>query len=230
MRRRAQRIALSFLVIACVLFTPPGSGANDNLHSCSFCHSGHSAAGARLIKEIDVEVLCMTCHGPTGISILKAEIHANESRSDYEPFRISCVQCHDPHKDQPNWLGTHSHPEDATIVEGINIKLVGRMGPVGLAVYETVEWDTSLGGYDTRMRNVVFEQRGRDATGIEIHSFADADRDGNGIKDGACETCHTQTKFHCNGEYTNTGRCGESHNTGRTCTNCHDHTTNFLRR
>ncbi|MFQ5791709.1 MAG: hypothetical protein ACE5JI_14650, partial [Acidobacteriota bacterium] len=59
-------------------------------------------------------------------------------------------------------------------------------------------------------------------------SFSDEDQDGNGVKDGACETCHTQTKHHCNGDATNTGQCGVTHNTGKTCTDCHAHVDNFI--
>jgi len=210
---------------------PPGAVALNPNHECLFCHSVHDADGSQLKNDEDVEVLCLTCHGPTGISSFKADVHTNEgTQSAYATFRITCMRCHNPHDGQLNWLATHTHP-DASTWDGINIKLVGRADPdyPEGAIIETFEWAASAGTYVDGARPVVFEQRGDKLDpDLQIHSFSDEDRDANGVKDGPCEVCHTQTAFHCNGDATNTGGCGTRHNTGATCTECHRHDTYFL--
>jgi len=230
MTRGRLRIAPFLLAAGCLLFSLRIVQALNPSHECSFCHDLHGASGTELQNETDTEVLCLTCHGSAGTSSLKAEVHFNDNNSDYDPFEITCIRCHDPHSDQPNWLGTHVHAGDGSTWSGTNIKLVGYDGPGGVAIIQTTEWDDSSGVYVSGMRSVVFEQLGdNNDADLQIHSFADADQDGNGVKDGGCETCHTQTKHHCNGDPTNTGQCGENHNTGRICTNCHGHDTNFQR-
>ena len=220
----------SAAVVVAALFLGLGTARalNPN-HECAFCHTLHDAPGTKLTSDVDVEVLCLTCHGPAGMSVLKADIHINDSGSDYDPFLITCLQCHDPHSDRTNWLGSHSHPDSSTWT-GTNIKLLGFRDASGVAVIQTTEWDDDNDVYVSGERPIVFEQLGdrRDAD-LQIHSFADADQDGNGVKDGACETCHTQTRHHCNGDPDNSGNCDEDHNTGRTCTQCHGHDTNFQR-
>ncbi len=83
--------------------------------------------------------------------------------------------------------------------------------------------------FENGVKDVVFEQRGdKNDPVLQIHSFSDEDADGDNIKDGICEVCHNRTKHHCNGEATNTGGCGVTHNTGKICTGCHEHVTNFI--
>lgn len=228
MRKHAWFVLPALLLGAGIIsFTPRTARALNPNHDCAFCHSLHNAPGSKLTNDLDVEVLCMSCHGPTGISTFKAEVHLNDNNSSYAPFRITCMQCHDPHSDQSNWLGPHD--DDGVPVDGINIKLVGFGDASGVAVYDGVKWDVGTSSYLPRIRDVVFEQRGSGITGNTIHSFADADEDGNGVKDGACETCHTQTKFHCTDDAGNPGDCRTTHNRGKTCTTHHDH-DNFFQR
>lgn len=171
-------------------------------HECSFCHQLHGAPGFSLLKNPQIEALCLTCHGPGGPSTLKADVHTNDRNSSFPPFRITCRECHDPHDNRTNWLG------------GTNIKLVGiDVDGTGLAKIDTP---------NSGVRNVVFESRGTDAGDPSLHSFADADEDGNGVYDGICEVCHTGTKFHRNNP-----SGGHSHNTGKTCTRCHEHVNTF---
>ena len=77
---------------------------------------------------------------------------------------------------------------------------------------------------NSAIRDVVFESRGFDAGQPTLHSFADADQDGNGYYDGVCETCHTLTRYH-----RNTSGGNHNHNTGDTCVRCHPHAGNFLK-
>lgn len=211
-----RRVILTIMIIAAafaaaMLLWPRSARSLISSHQCNYCHNIHGAPGFALLKEAEIEVLCMTCHGPGGISILKAEVHQNEARSQYDPFRVSCRGCHDPHDNLPNWRG------------GRNIKLVGtEQDATGLAkiVKPTLPIE---------VRHVVFESRGTGADQPSLHSFADANEDGDNdpdgnAYDGICETCHTQTKFH-----RNNASGGHSHNTGRTCTICHLHSNYFLK-
>lgn len=198
-------IAIIAVVLGSALLLWP-SGAQSLLpgHQCYYCHNMHGAPGFTLLANAQVEALCLTCHGPGGISTRKAEVHQNEARSSYPAFRITCRQCHDPHDNLPNWMN------------GINIELVGGVtSSLGKAQIVTVNSGT---------RFVTFESRGSDAGQPTLHSFADADEDGNGYYDGICETCHTLTKFH-----RNNSSGGHSHNTGRTCPDCHLHANYFIK-
>jgi predicted CXXCH cytochrome family protein len=213
MRRKAPTLLVWFS--AAVLLLLPGAvlSLNPN-HECDFCHSLHNAPGTRLTNDTDSEVLCLGCHGPAGPSSLKADVHSNDNNSSYPVFSFSCVDCHAVHSGYDNHLGTHFHTETGGDVTGPNIKLVGRrLDASGVAKIQTP---------NSGIRDVVFEFRGSNAGEPEEHSFADDDRDGNGLYDGVCETCHTQTKHHRNNA---TG--GHKHNTGKTCTECHDHINNF---
>jgi predicted CXXCH cytochrome family protein len=197
-------------------------------HECAYCHDVHGAVGVALLAESEVEVLCLSCHTPGGHpDAPAADVHTNaDVDSDYAPFRATCLRCHNPHADPDNWLGEHEHP-DGSVWPGVNIKLVGVPDADGLAVIETLEWD---GAYVDGRRYVVFEQLGsKTGTDAEkIHSFSDEDLDANGVKDGPCEVCHSQTDYHCNGDADNTGLCGELHHTGEPCTQCHGHDASFM--
>jgi len=199
-------IVLGGLVfIAAIVFWPGSTEAlNPNHYGCSQCHSIHSAPGQNLTNELTVEVLCLSCHGPAGISTLKADVHQNTPGSSYPAFRMTCMDCHNPHDNRQNWLG------------GTNLKLVGRK----IAGVTNAGISTPNSG----VRDVVFESRGTNVGDPSLHSFADADQDGNGVYDGACEVCHTLTRFHHNNSGGN-----HNHQTGRTCTNCHDHDNYFHR-
>jgi predicted CXXCH cytochrome family protein len=176
----------------------PGHG------TCSICHSIHGAPGQSLTNEAVVEVLCLSCHGPAGISSLKADVHQNSSASPYPSFRMTCMVCHNPHDNMQNWL------------VGINLKSVGRKISGSL--------NARISTPNSGIRDVVFESRGTNVGDPSLHSFADDDEDGNGIYDGACEVCHTLTRFHHNDSSGN-----HKHQTGRTCTSCHAHDNYFNR-
>lgn len=215
MKRRFLYYGISAASAAALLLLPRLTLSLNPNHDCTFCHGLHSAPGSQLTRDADVEVLCLTCHGPAGISVLKADVHTNGFNSAYPPFNLTCMVCHTPHSEYPNYLGTHFHSEIGGNVPGVNIKLVGRkLDSSGFARIQTP---------NSGIRDVVFEFRGREASGVEEHSFADNDTDGNGTWDLVCETCHTLTKFH-----RNNSSGGHNHNTGRTCPQCHEHVTNFI--
>ena len=192
------------ILAAVVIWSPGGASALLPDHNCNFCHRIHGASGFVLLDNPEIEALCLSCHGPTGPSVLKVDVHTNDNNSPFPPFRITCRECHDPHDSRLNWLG------------GLNLKAVGvDADGTGLA-----KIDTPVSG----IRDVVFESRGTTADPAEpsLHSFADADEDENGIYDGICEVCHTATRQH-----RNDGSANTRHNTGKTCTNCHEHVTTF---
>lgn len=203
MNRTVCILAAAFAALTASFLSPGPVRALIANHQCSYCHNVHGATADVLLNASSVEALCLTCHGPGGISTLKADVHLNDRNSNYPAFRITCRQCHDPHDNLPNWVG------------GTNIKTVGSdQDGTGLARITTP---------NSGVRNVAFESRGPDAGQPTLHSFADNDEDGNLYYDGVCETCHTLTRFH-----RNNSSGGHAHNTGETCTRCHGHVDNFL--
>jgi predicted CXXCH cytochrome family protein len=204
MKRHLLLLIAIAVAAALAVLAPRNAQALIAGHSCNYCHNVHGAPGSTLLKEAQIETLCISCHGPAGISTLKAEVHLNDRNSLYPVFRITCRQCHDPHDNNGNWLG------------GRNLRLVGsRQDATGYARISTP---------NSAIRDVVFESRGFDAGQATLHSLADADQDGNGYYDGVCETCHTLTRYHLN-----TAAGNHTHNTGDTCMRCHPHAGNFLK-
>ncbi len=201
---RTVSLLAALIAISALLFPAPAGALIASHQQCNYCHNVHGALGPALQNQATTETVCLSCHGPGGISALKAAVHQNKPTSSIT-FRITCAQCHDSHDNMVNWLN------------GTNRKLVG-MDIAGIL-------RTRISTPNSGVREVVFESRGTTVGEPSLHSFADADEDGNGYYDGVCETCHTQTKFH-----RNNSSGGHAHNTGKTCTaSCHLHTTNFLK-
>lgn len=204
MKRSVLLITVVALTAAVPILAPRTGQSLIAGHDCNYCHDIHGAPGFTLLKDAQIESLCLTCHGAGGISTLKAEVHLNDRNSSYPVFRITCRECHDPHDNGGNWLA------------GVNIKLVGSsQDATGYARITTP---------NSGVRDVVYESRGLDAGQPTLHSFADGDQDGNGYYDGVCETCHTLTRYH-----RNTADGNHNHNTGDTCARCHPHVNNFLK-
>lgn len=190
-----------FLLTGGMMFDDEDPAFNPS-HQCSYCHAVHNGDGPSLTIEQDVEILCLTCHGPGGISELKAAVHTNRDGSIYPPFSMSCIDCHDQHNELDNWQG------------GINLKNVGK------SLDDT--WLARIDTPNSGVREVVFESRGTEVGDPSLHSFADRDEDNNGYFDGVCETCHTETRYHRN------DGSRVSHNDGKTCVSCHPHDAGFI--
>jgi predicted CXXCH cytochrome family protein len=191
------------VMVAIVVIQPQKVNALNPNHSCDICHTLHNAPGQKLNSFAVVEDLCLSCHGPAGTSVLKAEIHTNKQNSSHAAFSMTCMDCHNPHDDRKNVTG------------GTNIKMVGsRLDGTGNAMVSTP---------NSGIRDVVFQSRGTDAGGPSLHSFADNDEDGNGTYDGSCEVCHTAASNHRNNSSGN-----HDHYTGQDCTSCHGHNGGFI--
>lgn len=200
-------LAALFLFLA-VFLTVPAAQA-ERRHDCGFCHGLH---GADLVPQpSQVENLCLNCHGPSGNSLLKADVHKNKpAKGNGSPrfiFNFTCTDCHNPHEGESflNWKG------------GQNIKMVGRADHAGgSGVTELLV--PGLG-----LRNVVFSS----TTGPD--SFADGVLEINGTYDGACETCHSSPLLnHHPNELCTDAACGDhDHNVGERCTQCHRHNNFF---
>ncbi len=201
MKRRNVSIAWMAVVITASTL-PAGSvfAQTGSPHDCSFCHTTHSAPGPTLLLNADVEVHCLSCHGPAGTSTKKAAVHSNAT-TQYAAFSMSCIDCHTPHSSLINWLG------------GTNIMQVGKdVSGGGVAEVSTP---------NSGIRDVVFESRGTGAAQPSLHSFADSDEDANTVYDGVCEVCHTLTGHHRN------NLADATHYTGDTCVTCHTHDSGF---
>lgn len=202
------------IAIAALLLLPVGGALALNAnHQCTFCHNLHG--GAVITPPAQQQTMCLTCHGPAGISIKKAAEHRNARGSNYPVFNFSCRNCHDPHSSRQNWQGK------------TNIKMVG----VKVDATRRAKIATPKSGN----LEVVFESRGSSVGQPTLHSFADSDQDRlsttpgpvNGTQplDGICEVCHTVA-----GNHTNTN-VNDTHNTGETCSaSCHLHSNGFMRR
>ena len=206
-RRKILLFSFGFVLViaflAVIIYCPVSTEALNPSHgNCSICHSLHNSPGQILSNNAVVEVLCLSCHGVGGTATKKAEVHKNKPSSSYAPFQMTCTDCHDPHDNRQNWLGS------------TNIKQIGKNIPGSL--------DARINTPNSGVRDVAFVSRGTDAGGPSLHSFADNDQDGNGIFDGACEVCHTQATNH-----RNSGGGNHAHYTGQSCTQCHDHTNFF---
>jgi len=82
----------------------PATAVFNTNHDCTFCHGIHGGNPAQLLQNPVVEALCLSCHGPGGPSVLKADVHVYSNST--------CQDCHDPHTNQQNWRG------------GTNLKLI----------------------------------------------------------------------------------------------------------
>ncbi|HFD38252.1 MAG TPA: hypothetical protein ENJ31_00155, partial [Anaerolineae bacterium] len=75
--------------------------------ACAACHRAHTGLNAPLIGSAATgNAFCLTCHNGSGAPAVPAvSTHANIDFLDYAgvpagvegPFRLSCLQCHDPH-------------------------------------------------------------------------------------------------------------------------------------
>ncbi|MBL1215981.1 MAG: hypothetical protein D8M59_00630 [Planctomycetes bacterium] len=171
-------------------------------HECEYCHYVHEKI-PEVSPDPDHEWLCLRCHGENGQSIYKAAVHTNREGSNHDPFRHTCIDCHNPHSDLENWLG------------GDNLKLVG------LYVEDNWPWIAFINTPNSGQRWVTYESRGPTYGEPTLHSLADSDEDGNDYYDGPCEVCHTQTSHHRN------DGPDLDHYTGTTCTLCHPHDAGF---
>lgn len=187
-------------VIATLLVLPVTAHAQfAGAHTqCDSCHGtiGPDDDPTQGTAE-EVELLCLSCHGPGGISLYEAAVHDTRGGTQ------TCRDCHEPHYYPDNHLG------------GVNLKYVGFID------YATWPRLAVINTPNSGARDVVFESRGPDYGTSTLHSFADSDEDGNGIFDGVCEVCHTSTAHHTN------SAPDTSHFTGQTCTSCHPHDQGF---
>lgn len=76
----------------------PAAAMLNPYHQCSYCHATHDGQGGDLLIDTDVEVLCLTCHGPGGTSMFKAKNHKGQT----------CTLCHEPHDGEFNRFGSRN--------------------------------------------------------------------------------------------------------------------------
>jgi len=166
------RVLLSLML---VLVLPGPSLALLPAHQayagCNTCHNLHGASGDGLLSAVTQEALCLSCHGPGGISSLRAAVHNPLGLASSQAGYITCLECHNPHSNRSNALG------------GTNIRLVGieydyNTDPPTRYAGAVIRAENSSGGLGA-VRDVVFES--------DTQGSADFNR-GDGL--GVCEICH----------------------------------------
>lgn len=141
------RMFAGILVLAVSALIPPDAQALNPNHQCNYCHDLHGGFSFSPIGGVEPETLCLSCHGigspaPPAGSAIKVEPHKNRATSNYAPFYVTCLRCHNPHDGLNNWLDGHADdtnpPDDPfTWTEGRNVKLIGRPDPRFLPVTQS---------------------------------------------------------------------------------------------
>lgn len=216
-----RRLLAASLLTATLLLAPTALLAIPQAHldagGCVICHDIHGAVPMTpLLGDVDVEALCLSCHGPAGIAT-RAESHRTSEDSEYGRWRSGCLDCHDPHEPSP---------EPST--------LFNRFGNINLFSIGNDQYDSAVASIllrteslpDGEVLPVVFESRGVGSGDVSRYSFADGDDDHDTVCDGICEVCHTSTKYH-----RRNGSGEPGHHEGDTCTTkCHQHSKGFIRK
>jgi cytochrome c553 len=140
------------VALVLLVFVPGSATALMSDHECDYCHSLHSAPGFTLLNQpsqanlvLTAELVCLSCHGPTGSSSLTADVHTNGG-SSFPSNRISCIECHDAHDHQQNIDGV----DNLNMVLG-TITVMTSLDPINFpndidAVF--ADTDYSDGSYD----------------------------------------------------------------------------------
>ena len=123
--------------VSALLFFAPATG-NAQM-DCAACHDIHNAAGGTLNTAAEFDLICDTCHGPSGTAIfadrhVDPDVNVASGNTGAPAWEMTCITCHTPHRtDTVNHLynnGTqHAHTlggDSGNLVDGVNIKLLGR--------------------------------------------------------------------------------------------------------
>ena len=130
MRRYLRSFGLALATVLLVLLVPQRGEALNPVHTCASCHNLHGGFG-ELIKNDTyffdsnpsrpdpnnqrwvsaAEATCLTCHSIVqGTTTQPAAIHEQNSWATFARYIVDCLDCHNPHSDQANWLGAHTEP------------------------------------------------------------------------------------------------------------------------
>jgi len=98
-------MALSIpIMVAGQASPPPFNNPSRNLKMpCAYCHDLHGGGTIMTQGVAQVEALCMSCHNGTftdpvsGATAVEVAPHDN-SRSSYGAWKVSCLGCHSPHR------------------------------------------------------------------------------------------------------------------------------------
>ncbi len=201
---KKQDVLISILLAGALLLPSSQAYALLEAHvlvdGCSTCHTLHASPGGALFAvSSDPTLVCLSCHGPGGSSLLKADIHALKDGN------IICNECHNSHN---NGNGIDSEVVRENIDGTYNIKLVGL----------TEDYNSDP---PATMVNQVREEFASGVLGVPkdvvYNSATDYDRaDGKGL----CNACHTsihntgQTCSDCHahaGGFAGSGDCRACH-------------------
>ncbi len=139
----------------------------DNSVSCLDCHAYRD--GELVLRGVELEAMCQTCHNPTGPAASMSDVanHVVNAENINGGDIVDCGFCHDPHG--PNET-EDTHPGGA-IADNLSL----------------VRSDTAYhqaGALEPALFQVRPDQFG----------FAE----GNSPYNGICQSCHTETAYHTN--------------------------------
>jgi predicted CXXCH cytochrome family protein len=227
-------------------FIVTGDTNQENL--CLGCHGGTTS---QLSADVHInrsnttyapfKATCLRCHNPHDTDPARSSIVATNWLGGHSDSGNPLTGICNVSKDVCTTIADCQTEDNECILwkEGVNIKLVGGETTAQILTWEldSTRPECAEGSdftgipendcYLDLIRNVVFEQRGKQRKNDPVpdgeHSFADEDVDSNGVFDGPCEVCHTQTTHHRN----DGSEPSPGHNNGRRCTDCHGHIDNF---
>ncbi len=107
MRRHLRSFGLALAAVLLVLLVPQQGGALNPVHGCASCHDLHGGFSMPLLAGASVEETCMSCHSVAINTTEPVAVHEQNSWNEYAHYRVECLDCHNPHSDQANWLGAH---------------------------------------------------------------------------------------------------------------------------
>ena len=171
-----------------------------NQDGCNTCHSLHaSPGGTALLIGADSTLTCLACHGPSGMSSLKATIH------NLNGGEVICAECHNGHNnDRLNAVGSTNEKLVGIEIDYNNDPILTLSSPQ----IRRERVATGLGA----LQEVVF------VVGPDDWERTEIDDSGDGL--GVCNACHDNihnrdqdcTSCHAHdGGFTGAGDCRACH-------------------
>lgn len=176
---------------------------------CLSCHEMTSTESmlippmGHVAQDIDDTLfnnLCWSCHNEVIAPYVKT--HSSlQSDSSYGQWTVECWVCHNQHFQSQNLHNGSSY---------------------GKFIRRSIDLKNITGLVKTGVKEI--KLLGNNG----LNSFADNDADGDGIRDGICEVCHTMTThFRNDGSGSDQLHANVGNVAGKNCMTCHNHRNGF---